>query len=100
MFILFRDISCAEVNKHKIYYYLVDGDIIEVYGAFAEILPVLLADRRFAQCHGSFVVNMDNVYKIQSSGVVMKGGEKVPISRAHSAFKKRYFEYMFGRKAE
>ncbi|MDR0457157.1 MAG: LytTR family DNA-binding domain-containing protein [Treponema sp.] len=86
--ILFRDISHIEVIRHNVHFRLTDGNEIHIAGVFSEIIPRLLTDKRFAQCHRSFVVNMDAISGIQSNTAIMKCGKNIPISRGYSQFKK------------
>ena len=95
-FVLFKDISHIEVVNHKIYYRLTNGDEIEETARISEIAIRLQVDRRFAQCHRSFLVNMDDVYKIQGSNAVMNNGKKIPVSRYYSNFTNVYIEYLLG----
>jgi DNA-binding LytR/AlgR family response regulator len=97
MFLFFKDISHAEVIKRKVCYRLINGDNIEVNAKLGDITPLLLTDRRFAQCHNSFVVNMDDVFKIQGNNVIMKRGENISISRTYAGFKNRYINYVVGK---
>jgi DNA-binding LytR/AlgR family response regulator len=93
--ILFRDISHVEVIKHNVHFRLKSGEEIIVTSAFSEITPRLLADNRFAQCHRSFVVNMDNIFEIQHNTAVMNCGKSIPISKNYSGFKKQYEKRLF-----
>ena len=100
-FLLFKEISHIEVKGHKVYYRLTNGNEIEESARFTDILSRLQADRRFAQCHRSFVLNIDDVYKIQGNNAVMKSGKdfpgkKIPITRSYADFYDRYVEYLFG----
>ena len=95
MFVMFKNISHVEVIGHKVYYRLINGEEIIENARFFDIASNLLSDKRFAQCHRSFVVNMDDVYKIQNSFAVMKTRKKVPISRNYTDFSDRYVEYLF-----
>ena len=97
-FILFKDISHIEVINHKIYYRLTNGDEIEESARISEIVLRLQVDRRFAQCHRSFVVNMEEVYKIQDNKAIMNNGVKIPISRHFADFTSVYIEHLLGEK--
>jgi DNA-binding LytR/AlgR family response regulator len=94
--ILFKDISHIEVIRHNVYFRLIDGNEIQIAGVFSEIIPTLLADKRFARCHRSFVVNMDAISGIQGDVAIMKCGKNIPISRNYSEFKKLYQNRLFG----
>jgi DNA-binding LytR/AlgR family response regulator len=93
--ILFRDISHVEVIKHNVHFSLINGEEIIVPGAFSEITPGLLADSRLAQCHRSFVVNMDSIAEVQNNTVIMNCGKSIPISKNYSDFKKQYEKRLF-----
>jgi DNA-binding LytR/AlgR family response regulator len=95
-FILFKDISHVEVIRHNVYFRLTDGDEVQIAGVFSKIIPKLLADERFAQCHRSFVVNMDAISAIQGNTAIMNNGKNVPISKNYSEFKKLYNSRLFG----
>jgi DNA-binding LytR/AlgR family response regulator len=75
---------------------LTDGSEVQIAGDFSEIAPKLLADKRFAKCHRSFVVNMDAISGIQSNMAIMCCGKNVPISKNYSEFKKQYQNRLFG----
>jgi DNA-binding LytR/AlgR family response regulator len=94
--ILFKDISHVEVIRHNVHFRLTDGCEVQIVGVFSEIVPKLLADKRFAQCHRSFVVNMDAISGIQGNVAIMCCGKNVPISKNYSEFKKQYQNRLFG----
>ena len=95
MFLSHKNISYVEVVNHKVFFRLVNGGEIEVNARLSEITPLLLADSRFAQCHASFVVNMDDIYQIQGNYILMNRGIKIPISKTFSDFKKLYVKRLF-----
>ena len=92
---MFKDISHVEVIRHNVYFRLNDGKEIQISGVFSEIVPRLLADKRFAQCHRSFVVNMDAISGIQGNTAIMSCGKNIPISKNYSDFKKLYNSRLF-----
>ena len=92
-FILHRDISHVEVKNQKLFISLIDGTEVEMWSSLSEIAPKLMGesgDSRFAQCHNSFVVNMDTISYIEGNSVIMKGGKKIPITKKYADFKKLY----------
>jgi DNA-binding LytR/AlgR family response regulator len=93
--IMFKDISHVEVIRHNVHFRLTDGSEVQIVGVFSEIVPKLLADKRFAQCHRSFVVNMDAISGIQCNVAIMCCGKNVPISKNYSEFKKQYQNRLF-----
>lgn len=94
-FILFKHISHIEVVSHNIFYRLTNGDTIEERARISEIALKLQIDKRFAQCHRSFILNMDEVYKIQGQKAVMRNGTNIPISRYFADFHDRYIKHLF-----
>ena len=92
-FILYKDIAYIEVSDHKIYYRLINGSTVEENARISDI-TARLQDRRFAQCHRSFVVNMDEIYQMQGNKVVMNNGKTIPITRYYANFAKTYIGYL------
>ena len=56
----------------------------------------IMVDKRFAQCHRSFIVNMNNISKIQGNNVLMYSGRQIPISRTYAGFSDKYIEHLIG----
>lgn len=55
-----------------------------------QMLPV-----GFYQCHKSYIVNMNQIRRFQSTDILLKNGETVPVSRArYTEAKEAYFTYM------
>ena len=49
----------------------------------------------FFQCHKSFVVNMRQIRRFQSPDILLKGGQKIPVSRnRYAQVKNAYFQFM------
>lgn len=95
-FLFFREISYVEVIRHKVFFRLTDTSEIEVPAAFSETAPLLLEDERFAQCHRSFIVNMDEVSVMKGTVLIMKRGETVSVSKNYyQSFKKQYVDWVF-----
>ena len=93
-FLYFREVSFIEVINYKVYFHLVDGSEIALVSTLGAILPRILEDKRFAQCHRSFVVNMNDVNKIRDNSVLMYSGKQIPISRTYAGFCDKYIEYI------
>jgi DNA-binding LytR/AlgR family response regulator len=96
-FILFRNISNIEVIKHNVYFRLIDGSEIKVYSSFHEIASICLKDRRFIQCHRSFLVNMKEIETVIGSEIIMRSAARIPISRGFSKVRDEIIKYMFVR---
>lgn len=98
--ILYRDISHVEVIKHKVVFGLTDGSNVEAYATFGEIEKRLANDARFARCHRSYIVNMDEIAEISERKISMRDGTKIPITRTYGDVKNRYYNWEFGERAE
>jgi len=94
-FVLFRDISHIEVISHTVYIKLLDKSIIKMYAAFSKIEEWLLADSRFAKCHRSYIVNLNEIKAMANNELTMKNGSKIPISRSYSRVKDKIVKWMF-----
>ncbi len=90
--VLFRDISHVEAVQHNVVYHLTGGGEFAEYGTFSGAAEKLLRDSRFARCHRSFIVNMDEIAAITGSDIMMRTGRLIPISRACAKVKQRYFD--------
>jgi DNA-binding LytR/AlgR family response regulator len=95
-FILFRDISHAEVIDHNVYIRLCGGTELKVYTTFAELAAELLSDSRFVQCHRSYIVNVSDIKTVSNQDVIMQNGAKIPVSRGYSHVKETMMEWMYG----
>ena len=94
-FLLFHEISYVEVIGRKIYFRLLGGGEIAVNATFGEIASVLLEDKRFAQCHRAYIVNMDEVSHIEDNVVSLRCGRKALISNVFAGFRKKYCAWIF-----
>ena len=93
-FLYFHEISFIEVMNYRVYFHLVDGTHFAITSTLGALLPKIVEDRRFAQCHRSFVVNMNDTKIIQDNFVVMHSGKQIPISRKYAGFRNEYIEYL------
>ena len=98
-FILFKDLSHVEVSRHKVYFRLTSGDEIVVNASLSEIASKLLEDSRFIQCHGSFVVNMDEIKSIYGQWIMMRCGAKIPVSKRFFSAKDKIVKWIFKEEA-
>jgi len=93
-FVLFRDISHVEVIRHIVYIKLLDKSIIKIYAVFGKIEKQLLADSRFAKCHRSYIVNLNEIKTMINSELTMKNDSKIPISRSYSQVKDKIVKWL------
>jgi len=95
-FLYFKDISFVEVINKNVYFRLLDGGEIVIFASLGDVLPQLTADGRFAQCHRSFVVNLDAITQIHGKEIMLRCGRKVSISRSYKGFCDLYFKHGMG----
>jgi len=95
-FIYFYEISFVEVINKNVYFRLLDGSEVVIFASLSDILPQLKADGRFAQCHRSFVVNVDAITQINGKEIILRCGRKAPISRSYKEFSDLYFTRVMG----
>jgi len=95
-FIYFYEISFVEVINKNVYFRLLDGSDVVIFASLSDILPQLDADGRFAQCHRSYVVNIDAVTQIRGKEITLRCGRKVTISRSYKDFSDLYFKRGMG----
>jgi len=96
-FLFFHEISFVEVMRNNVYFHLLNGEDIVITAALSDVLPQLTADGRFAQCHRSYVVNMDAIMQINGKEVYLRCGRKTPISRSYKEFNDQYFMRVMGK---
>ena len=94
-FVRFIDLSHVEVSSHKVYLRLTNGEEISVNSSLSEISSKILMDNRFIQCHGSYVVNMDEIKSISGQWIMMRCGAKIPISKRFFSAKERIVKWIF-----
>ncbi|MCL2261580.1 MAG: LytTR family transcriptional regulator DNA-binding domain-containing protein, partial [Fibromonadales bacterium] len=58
----------------------------------------LLRDSRFAKCHRSYIVNLNEIAVVSNREIAMKNGAKIPISRGYSQVKDEMLKWMFKKK--
>jgi DNA-binding LytR/AlgR family response regulator len=93
-FVPFRDISHVEVIKHLIYIKLLDKSVIKMYAVFSKIEKQLLEDSRFAKCHRSYIVNLNEIVTMVNNELTMKNDSKIPISRSYRQVKDKIVKWL------
>ena len=93
--ITFNEISYVEVINKNVFFRLLDGSDIVIFASLSELMPQLIADGRFAQCHRSFVVNMDAIMQISGKEIFLQCGRKTFISRGYKEFSNQYLKHIF-----
>jgi len=96
-FVYFHEISFVEVINKNVYFRLLDKSEIVIFTSLNEVLPLLTSDERFAQCHRSYVVNLDAVSQISGNEIFLQCGRKAPISKSFKEFGDLYFRRVMGK---
>jgi two-component system LytT family response regulator len=94
--LLFCDILFVEVTRNTLNFHLTDGDVILLRAPLKEYAPKLLADKRFAESHRAYIVNLDYVTAIKGCEAFLIDGSKVLIAKTHTEFKARFIRSQLG----
>lgn len=94
--IYYHQIECIEAQNKKVFFYLSNGNYIEVIDTFIHCSKELLLNDGFYKCHRSYLIYMSAVDHFNSVEIETKSHKKIPIARSYAkSFKEAYFEYMF-----
>lgn len=89
-------IRYIESRNHTAHVHTVSGETLSVYeklSALQEKLP-----EQFVQCHKSFLVNMEQVERMEQRALLLRGGGSVPVSRARAqAAREAFFRCIGGK---
>ena len=78
--VLYKNLRYAEPQKRNVLPHF-DGQEQVIYKNMKEVASLLEAQRQFARCHASFIVNMVYVKSVENLEAVLTTGERVPISQ-------------------
>jgi DNA-binding LytR/AlgR family response regulator len=92
----FSQVLYVEVVVRRCIFKLRDGKESIVKQALKNIEQTLLGDSRFAKCHRSYIVNLDEISEISDANIVMNGGARIPLARTHRKVINQYFRRRFG----
>lgn len=81
--ISFDDIVYCEIINRKIYLHLRNSSVVDYYDKISELVKKL--DRRFFQCHRSYLINLQYLKSFRPGEVCLTNGESVPVSRLRSS---------------
>lgn len=87
-----REIFFIESKGHTVEVHAANNTIAayERLDSVLQMLPI-----GFYQCHKSYIVNMSQIRRFQSTDILLKNGETVPVSRArYSETKEAYFSFI------
>lgn len=78
--VLYKNLRYAETQKRNVLLHFDEQEQV-IYKNMKEIASILEAQRQFARCHASFIVNMVYVKSVENLEAVLTTGERVPISQ-------------------
>ena len=88
----YRNIYFIESQGQTIQVHTVD-EIIIAYDRLENVMRSLPAG--FYQCHKSYIVNMSKIRRFQPNDILLKNGERVPVSRAkYNQTKEAFVSFM------
>lgn len=98
------DIAYCEYCRHFVTFNLTNGEEVvsrTIRENFSEYSSPILKNRRFLQCHTSFVVNMRRVERFAKDSFTLIGGRVVPISaKQYPVVRDTYMDYLLARGAK
>ena len=74
-------IAWFENRLHRVFVTLTDGEVISIHQKLTELQEELGGYPGFLRCHQSYLVNMEQVERLEDSCFYMKDGQMIPISR-------------------
>lgn len=96
--IIMEEIMYIENNLRNMTYTLNDGRTVSSVrrsGSFENAVEPVASDTSFVQPHKSFFVNLKYVNALQSDGILMDDGRKIPIARRRlSEIQDRYIRFI------
>jgi len=93
----YAHLSYMEINQKRVYFYLSDGQVRQVYGTMAEFEKDLLARSDFMKIHRSYIVNLHQISALTPEGCVMLSGKNLPVSRLlYNHVRAAYVTHLFG----
>ena len=75
-------VQYIESRNHTAHIHTVSGGTLTVYEKLSALLDKL--PEQFVQCHKSFLVNLEQVERMEPRALLLRSGVSVPVSRARS----------------
>lgn len=93
--ILLREIIYTDYYNHYIQIHT-KKRVIKTYMKFPDFFLMMQSYPQFLNCYRNCLVNMDEVSALEERDVLMKNGERVPISRSkRHEIRQQYADYLF-----
>lgn len=89
-----RNILYAEATSHKSAVHLQGGEVLYIRQNFSDLLP-RLNGKRFCRSHFSILVNLEHVYRLTDSTLILDDGSELPVSRSRKKeLRKQYVAFI------
>ena len=86
--ILYMEQQSREITIH-----LTEGEDIRFYGEYDVLMPLL--DSRFVHPHQSYVINMQQIFRLGRNEAVMFGGDRIVMgNKCFARLRKAYASYI------
>jgi DNA-binding LytR/AlgR family response regulator len=96
-FVNFKELMYLEVDKHKLFFHLIDDEIISAYASLKSYEDKLLGDPRMLRAQKSYIVNLDYVRSCENSALYMRNGKRISVSRNFESVKEKWLERLFAK---
>lgn len=89
-----RNILYAEATSHKSAIHLKGGEVLYINRNFSDLI-LHLNGKRFCRSHFSILVNMEHIYRLNNSTLILDDGSELPVSRSRQKeLKTRYIAFI------
>ena len=94
--IQFSEIEVVEAQNKRVLFHLKDGRKLLSNEPLYVYEKILLSDKEFFKCHRSYIVNIFQIGSFTNKEIVLKSGNRLPISRnLLKEFEATYFSVLF-----
>ena len=92
----FRNILYVEIDyRHRLCVHFADGKKFVTTNNYADLQPILLADKRFLESYHRIIVNMDYIKSMEPDDFTLMDGTSLPISqRKKKEVKVKFMRYL------
>jgi DNA-binding LytR/AlgR family response regulator len=90
----YHNICYIEAQRNKLLVVQNNGEHVEFYSTFSNIVNLLKDEPEFTQTHRSYIINMCYIREFTSTSIKLQSGFQIPVSRNYSnSAKQDYFEF-------
>lgn len=84
-----------ENRLHRVYVNLSDGEVLTLNQKIGELQEKLKPYEQFLRCHQSYIVNLNQVERMEAGAFMMMDGQMVPVSRNfYKESKNAYYHHL------